>query len=111
MHLCTTQLFRSDLLSRRHLHQRWSAQKHLCLILDEDSVVGERRMVCAASRRRTEDNSACWLAVLRANRQITEDLTTFVENAKLLWEEDTCLRCISLSSAGHSRKRKSQLTD
>lgn len=52
------QLLRPDDLARRHLDERRPAQEDLGLVADEDGVVRQRGMVCAAGRRRAEDDGA-----------------------------------------------------
>lgn len=89
MDLSPSQLLGSNNFARRHFHQRRAAQEHLCLLLYENRVVGQSRVVCAAGGRGSEYNSAGKLAELATNSQIAKDLASFVKYPELLWKEDT----------------------
>jgi hypothetical protein len=53
-------------------------------------------MISPSRCRGAKDNGTGWLSVLRAHRQVSEELTPLVEDAKLLREENPGLKEISV---------------
>ena len=79
-----TETFGFHRLSCGHFDQGRTAEEHLSLVLDHDCVVRECWLICAAGGGRAEYNGTGRDVEGAADGKITEDLTTLVEDSKLV---------------------------
>jgi hypothetical protein len=82
MSLGTTQDFCINYFASSHLDQGWSTKKDLCLIFDEDTIVGESWVVRSTCCRSAKDD---------CTTELTEDFGAGEEDLELLGEEESCL--------------------